>query len=40
MRTTGCRRRVIGLCLDGDVRDYRAIDGAAPYDNYQAAELA
>ena len=33
IRTAGCRRRVIGRCLDNDVREYRAIN-AICCDNY------
>jgi superfamily II DNA helicase RecQ len=38
VRTSGCRRGVLGRCLDNDLRDYDRID-AAPYDNCRREKL-
>ncbi len=32
IRATGCRRSILGWCLDNDLRDYKGID-AVLYDN-------
>ena len=40
VRTKGCRRRVLGQCLDNDPRDCGGIDGAVPCDNCQQQRLA
>lgn len=39
IRTQGCRRRILGQCLDGNIRDCKGIGAAALYNNCQAAEL-
>lgn len=33
IRTQGCRRRILGQCLDGDVRDCKGIGAAALCNN-------
>ena len=38
IRTTGCRRSILGRCLDNDLRDCRGID-AVRCDNCQREEL-
>jgi hypothetical protein len=37
--TKGCRRQVLGQCLDGDSRDCKRIDGAVLCDNCLRKEL-
>ena len=38
IRIKGCRRNILGRCLDNDLRDYKRID-AVLCDNYQREEL-
>ncbi|RFU71790.1 recq family helicase, partial [Trichoderma arundinaceum] len=39
IRTKGCRRRVLGQCLDNDTRDCDRIDDAVPCDNCQQQQM-
>ncbi|PON19994.1 hypothetical protein TGAM01_v211133 [Trichoderma gamsii] len=39
IRTKGCRRRVLGQCLDNDTRDCDGIDDAVPCDNCQRQQM-
>jgi hypothetical protein len=38
IRTKGCRRRILGRCLDSDLQDCKGIE-AVLYNNYRREEV-